>query len=537
MAKNTSTALREQVIYSVYVRNHTPEGTFRAVIPDLDRIRALGTDIVWFMPIHPIGEKGKKGSLGCPYANRDYGTVNPEYGTLEDFKALVDAIHARGMKCIIDVVYNHTSPDAVYVTEHPEFYYRKPDGRFGNKTADWTDVIDLDYSCAALWDAQIQHLCYWAGIVDGFRCDVASLVPVEFWKKAREAVEKVHPGCIWLAESVHRSFLVFNRLRGITAATDNELYTAFDMEYEYDIRETFDKYIAGEQPLSAWMDMLGFQEAIYPENYVKLRYMENHDMPRIAGLVPDEKARRNFTALLYFLKGTVLLYGGQEYSCDHVPSLFDKDVFPRTGKDITLVGASKMNDAAACQEAIAAGIDALGENRVQEMTAKLAENAYAGRPLHFIGHLQRNKVRQVVGKADLIQSVGSAELLQEIEKAAGRLELCQDILLEVNIGGEAAKSGFSPDQIHAAAEMARALPHVQVRGLMTIPPVAAEPHGNLAYFEKMRWLYVDINAKIYDNKMEYLSMGMSGDFADAIRCGSNMIRVGTAIFGARDYTK
>ena len=137
----------------------------------------------------------------------------------------MDAIHARGMKCIIDVVYNHTSPDAVYVTEHPEFYYRKPDGRFGNKTADWTDVIDLDYSCAALWDAQIQHLCYWAGIVDGFRCDVASLVPVEFWKKAREAVEKVHPGCIWLAESVHRSFLVFNRLRGITAATDNELFT------------------------------------------------------------------------------------------------------------------------------------------------------------------------------------------------------------------------------------------------------------------------------------------------------------------------
>ena len=148
-----------------------------------------------------------------------------------------------------------------------------------------------------------------------------------------------------------------------------------------------------------------------------------------------------------------------------------------------------------------------------------------------------DKVRQVVGKADLIQSVGSTELLQEIEKAAGRLELCQDILLEVNIGGEAAKSGFAPEDIAAAAETALAMPHVRVRGLMTIPPVAMEPHGNLAYFEKMRWLYVDINAKIYDNKMEYLSMGMSGDFADAIRCGSNMIRVGTAIFGARDYTK
>ena len=126
----------------------------------------------------------------------------------------------------------------------------------------------------------------------------------------------------------------------------------------------------------------------------------------------------------------------------------------RTGADIILVGASKMNDAAACQEAIAAGIDALGENRVQEMTAKLAENAYEGRPLHFIGHLQRNKVRQVVGKADLIQSVGSAELLQEIEKAAGRLELCQDILLEVNIGGEEAKSGFAPAELTGAAEAA-----------------------------------------------------------------------------------
>lgn len=209
----------------------------------------------------------------------------------------------------------------------------------------------------------------------------------------------------------------------------------------------------------------------------------------------------------------------------------------RDPKEILLVGASKMNDAAACREAVAAGIDALGENRVQEMVQKLEQHAYDGAPLHFIGHLQRNKVKQVVGHVALIQSVGSLELLDEIEKVAAARGLVQDILLEVNIGGEAAKSGFSPDQIHAAAEMARALPHVQVRGLMTIPPVAAEPHGNLAYFEKMRWLYVDINAKIYDNKMEYLSMGMSGDFADAIRCGSNMIRVGTAIFGARDYTK
>ena len=209
----------------------------------------------------------------------------------------------------------------------------------------------------------------------------------------------------------------------------------------------------------------------------------------------------------------------------------------RTGADITLVGASKMNDAATCQEAIAAGIDALGENRVQEMTAKLAEDAYRGAPLHFIGHLQRNKVKQVVGKAALIQSIGSPELLAEVDRQAEKLGIVQDILLEVNIGGEEAKSGFAPDAVEQAAAQAKALAHVRVRGLMTIPPADATREENMAYFEKVRALYVDISRKMYDNGLEYLSMGMSGDFADAIRAGANMVRVGSAIFGARDYSK
>ena len=209
----------------------------------------------------------------------------------------------------------------------------------------------------------------------------------------------------------------------------------------------------------------------------------------------------------------------------------------RTGADITLVGASKMNDAAACQEAIRAGIDALGENRVQEMTAKLPEHAYDGAPLHFIGHLQRNKVRQVVGKAVLIHSVGSLELLEEIQRQAEKLGIVQDILLEVNIGGEEAKSGFAPEAIADAAARAGELRHVRLRGLMTIPPADASREENMAYLQKVHALYVDINQKMYDNKLDCLSMGMSGDFADAIRAGSNIVRVGTAIFGARDYTK
>ena len=209
----------------------------------------------------------------------------------------------------------------------------------------------------------------------------------------------------------------------------------------------------------------------------------------------------------------------------------------RTGADITLVGASKMNDAATCQEAIAAGIDALGENRVQAMTAKLAEDAYRGAPLHFIGHLQRNKVKQVVGKAALIQSIGSAELLAEVDRQAEKLGIVQDILLEVNIGGEEAKSGFAPGAVEQAAAQAKTLAHVRVRGLMTIPPADATREENMAYFEKVRALFVDISRKMYDNGLEYLSMGMSGDFADAIRAGANMVRVGSAIFGARDYSK
>ena len=336
MACDTARSLQTKTIYSVYVRSHTPEGTFLSVIPDLDRIRALGTDYIWFLPIHPIGVEGKKGSLGCPYANRDYRAVNPEYGTLEDFQTLVDEIHSRGMKVMIDVVYNHTSPDSVLYETHPEFFYRGADGKPGNKIGDWSDVIDLDYRVKALWDYQIESLCYWAGIVDGFRCDVASFVPLAFWKAAREAVRKVRPDCVWLAETVHLSFGCHARRLGFTAMRDSEAFEAFDLEYEYDVREAFERLLRGEIRLSHYTDLLNMQEALYPDNYNKLRFLENHDQPRIASLVPDMEALVNCTAMLYFLKGTTLLYAGQEWADDHLPSLFEKETISRdTGFDLT----------------------------------------------------------------------------------------------------------------------------------------------------------------------------------------------------------
>jgi pyridoxal phosphate enzyme (YggS family) len=209
----------------------------------------------------------------------------------------------------------------------------------------------------------------------------------------------------------------------------------------------------------------------------------------------------------------------------------------RDPAEITLCAATKMNGADRVREAIAAGVRVCGENRVQELTQKLAENAYEGAQIHFIGHLQTNKVRQVVGKVTLIQSVDSARLLEAIDREAERQNLCQDILLEVNIGGEKSKSGFSIAEIWDILEIITDFPHIRIRGLMAIPPICENPGENNKFFQEMCNLSVDITAKKYDNvSMEILSMGMSGDYADAISCGSTMIRIGTAIFGARDYS-
>ena len=209
----------------------------------------------------------------------------------------------------------------------------------------------------------------------------------------------------------------------------------------------------------------------------------------------------------------------------------------RDPKQILLCAATKMNDADAVRQAIAAGVDCCGENRVQELTQKLSENAYEGAPVHFIGHLQTNKVKQVVGKVDLIQSVDRLKLLECIQQEAQRQGIVQDILLEINVGEEESKSGFATGDILPLVEKMGNYPNIWVRGLMAIPPICENAGDNDKFFQEICNLAVDIRAKKYDNvSVEVLSMGMSGDYADAIRCGSTMIRVGTAIFGARDYS-
>ena len=208
----------------------------------------------------------------------------------------------------------------------------------------------------------------------------------------------------------------------------------------------------------------------------------------------------------------------------------------RDPRDILLCAATKMNDADAVRQAIAAGVDCCGENRVQELTQKLSENAYEGAPVHFIGHLQTNKVKQVVGKVSLIHSVDSLRLLEAINKEAAKQAIIQDILLEVNIGDEESKSGFGKEEVLEVVEKIGDFPNIRVCGLMAIPPICQNSTDNHKFFQEMCNLAVDIKAKNSDNvSVKIMSMGMSDDFADAIACGSTMIRIGTAIFGARGY--
>ena len=207
----------------------------------------------------------------------------------------------------------------------------------------------------------------------------------------------------------------------------------------------------------------------------------------------------------------------------------------RDPAEITLVAATKVQTSDTIRAAIAAGITICGENRVQELTAHLDDYAYDGARVHFIGHLQTNKVRFVVGRVDLIESVDSPRLLEAIERQAEKLNLVQDILLEVNIGREESKGGCLPEELPTLARLAMDLPHVRLRGLMAIPPVAAEPGANRRFFAATRQLYVDIRRQIGDNDtdIDCLSMGMSGDYEDAIREGATLVRVGTALFGPR----
>jgi len=343
MSKSTDVRLRNTFIYQVFVRNYSDEGTFQKVQEDLDRIKDLGVDYVYLLPIHEIGKKQRKGELGSPYAIEDYYSVNHEYGTLKDFEDLVNAVHKRGMKVMMDIVFNHTSPDAKLIHEHPEYFYRNNEGEFANRVGDWWDITDFDYTKdKGLWRYLIDNLLYWTKKgVDGFRWDVASFLPLEFLEQAHDEVLEVNPDSLFLSESVHGHFLRFIRNEGFECLSESEIYQVFDMAYDYDVHDYLKEIVR--------------QDEVYPKNYVKMKNLENHDNLRLAGLVNSDPVKVDaWTSFLFFTKGATMIYAGQEKSATHTPSLFDKDTVDWSARDISTL-IKKMSDLTH-QEIFAKGI-------------------------------------------------------------------------------------------------------------------------------------------------------------------------------------
>ena len=332
--------LLNQVIYQVYIRNFTKAGTIKALIKKLDYIKDLGADIVYLLPIHEIGVEGKKGTLGCPYSIKDYYSVAKELGTLNDFKKLIKEVHKRDMKIMMDIVFNHTSRDAVLKDEHPDWYFRTKEGNFGGKVGEWSDVYDVDHSVPELEEYLSDNVKYWADLgVDAFRFDVASIIPLSFFKLLRE---KIGNDKILLAESVDLGFVKYLRQIGAPCATDSELYQYFDMTYNYDVWHVVLSYFKNPTATNKkFMEyILNNQYCSLPESAIKINFIENHDQPRIASFFKDN-ALSNITALSFFMKGTGFIYAGQETKNKRQPSLFEKEPISLKVKDAEFVNLIK----------------------------------------------------------------------------------------------------------------------------------------------------------------------------------------------------
>lgn len=326
--------LETRSIYQLFIRNATLEGTFQAAIGLLEDIAASGFNYVYLTPVHPIGESKRKGSVGSPYAIKDYRAVDPVLGGEDGFRSFLDAAHELGLGVVMDIVYNHTAPDSVLVRDHPDWFYRDSKGSPVPRVEEWSDVVDLDYSHPALVEYQIQTLEEWVRKgVDGFRCDVASLVPLSFWIEARRRITSIRP-VLWLAESVHEQFVRTMRRKGIPVWSDTELHAAFDLSYDYDGRAFLEAYWAGTASLSSYLQHVSIQETLYPETARKLRFLENHDQDRSASRFGSNQALQAWTLFAMLLPGTFMAYMGQELAIQKKPSLFEKDPLDRNEGDL-----------------------------------------------------------------------------------------------------------------------------------------------------------------------------------------------------------
>lgn len=303
---------KNSTIYEVNIRQFSKEGTFKSFQQHLPRLKELGVDILWLMPINPIGKLNRKGTLGSYYSVKDYVDINPEFGTKEDFKTLVDEIHNHGMHVIIDWVANHTAWDNKWVKTNPEFYTKDSSGNFVPPVPDWSDVIDLNYDNKELWKEMISALKYWVSEfdIDGYRCDVAGMVPIEFWNEVRTELDKIKPVFMlaeWDTPEMHKF--------------------AFDMTYDWDLHKIFNGVYAKERSSSDIIKHILNDQKKYPDYAYRMQFTSNHDENSWNGTEYERlgKAAEVFAVLTYVIPGMPLIYNGQEIGFNKRLEFFEKD--------------------------------------------------------------------------------------------------------------------------------------------------------------------------------------------------------------------
>lgn len=300
-------------IYEVNIRQYTEEGTIKAFSTHLDRLQEMGVKILWIMPVQPIGEEERKGSLGSYYSIKDYTAINPNFGTLEDFKEMVSMAHERGMKVILDWVANHTAFDHHWATEHPDWYTRNAEGKIVPPVEDWSDVADLNYSNMDMRDAMREEMAFWLREtdLDGFRCDVAMMVPMEFWEKTRAFLDSIKP-VFMLAEAEGPEFH----------------NAAFDMTYGWEPHHFMNGMEKGEKEFWGLVDYIKECDSAYQEDAIRMMFTTNHDENSWNGTVAERMGANghNYFVLCTTLpKSMPLIYGGQEAGLNKRLAFFEKD--------------------------------------------------------------------------------------------------------------------------------------------------------------------------------------------------------------------
>jgi cyclomaltodextrinase len=312
---------RGGVLYQVFPRVFSQAGTFQGIIERLDYLDNLGVNIIWLMPIFPIGEEGRKGSLGSPYSVKDFRAINPEYGNENDFRRLVQEIHQRKMKVIIGIVPNHSSNDNVLMADHPDWFSRDKKGNFNREVADWSDVTDFNYDQPAMREYMQETLLYWVREfgIDGYRCDVAGMVPYDFWQKALQELRQLKPDIFLLAEWEDPEIV----LTGFTSDYDWSLYHLL-----LDIRKKKNRSAEA-------VTFVQERDQLYPQNSLPMRFLENHDEPRSLAQF-GATAIEAYATFLFTLPGIPLIYAGQEIGETQKPSLFEKSTLNWAEPDTSL---------------------------------------------------------------------------------------------------------------------------------------------------------------------------------------------------------